>query len=291
MTVDGPNLTRRGMASLMLGAPLVLAGSEVAAAAPLQASPPTPWWVNVKDHGAVGDGIADDTAEIQAAINAVRTAGGGVVVLPAGKYKISATLQLADTSITATSYNAVSLQGVGPHATTILVTTGAYPKSDAVRAAGRDGTKHGVGALSAGARTVAVPAVLGPELEPGSIIGFEAPSPAVFSLIGRPRELHRVVSKSGTTVALDSPLLHDYDATAVAWRMYAPAGITVRDLAITTDPLVLDPVWACSVQFEKCADVAPPPRDVDRRHRWDRVEGCRRCARLGRDGRSAAAQG
>lgn len=42
--------------------------------------------VNVKDFGAVGDGVADDTAAIAAAI-----AGGGRVIFPKGTYKINLT--------------------------------------------------------------------------------------------------------------------------------------------------------------------------------------------------------
>jgi hypothetical protein len=46
-------------------------------------------WVSVKDFGAVGDGIADDTAAIQAALDSSVTAA---VYFPAGAYKLTACL-------------------------------------------------------------------------------------------------------------------------------------------------------------------------------------------------------
>jgi parallel beta-helix repeat protein len=51
--------------------------------------------VNVKDHGALGDGTTDDTAAIQAAIDACYLAGGGVVTIPqsSGSYRVNLTYQ------------------------------------------------------------------------------------------------------------------------------------------------------------------------------------------------------
>jgi hypothetical protein len=48
---------------------------------------------NVKDYGAKGDGIANETTAIQSAIDAVKSAGGGVVFFPIGTYK-STSIQL-----------------------------------------------------------------------------------------------------------------------------------------------------------------------------------------------------
>lgn len=54
--------------------------------------------VNVLDFGAVGDNIADDTAAIQAAIDAVAASGGGYVFFPTGTYKLTDAL-VVDTGI------------------------------------------------------------------------------------------------------------------------------------------------------------------------------------------------
>jgi hypothetical protein len=46
-------------------------------------------YVNVRDFGAVGDNINDDTASLQSAIDSVASSGGGTVYVPAGTYKLS----------------------------------------------------------------------------------------------------------------------------------------------------------------------------------------------------------
>lgn len=58
---------------------------------------PEPWPTtvyNVRDHGADGTGARDDTAAIQACLDAAGAAGGGVVFLPRGRYLLTAGLSL-----------------------------------------------------------------------------------------------------------------------------------------------------------------------------------------------------
>lgn len=50
---------------------------------------------SVKDFGAVGDGVADDTAAIQAAIDSLQSTTGGQVWLPPGDYKITSNLLIS----------------------------------------------------------------------------------------------------------------------------------------------------------------------------------------------------
>ncbi len=69
---------------------------------------------NVKDWGAVGNNVADDTTAIQACMDAAAAAGGGTVLFPVGNYKISATLNIGNGTSAAVSTKAgVVLVGMG----------------------------------------------------------------------------------------------------------------------------------------------------------------------------------
>lgn len=80
--------------------------------------------VNVSDHGAIGDGVTDDSAAIQAAVDEAQTSGRPVY-LPAGAYAVSATL--AATKV-------LRLVGDGMWATTILLTGSASWVDQATKA-------------------------------------------------------------------------------------------------------------------------------------------------------------
>lgn len=71
--------------------------------------------ISVKDFGAVGDGVNNDTTAVQNAINAAGSAGGGIVYFPPGTYAINAALTMGSSG--------VSLVGAG-HFTTIIKSSG-----------------------------------------------------------------------------------------------------------------------------------------------------------------------
>ena len=71
-------------------------------------------YVSVKDFGAVGDGVTDDTAAIQAAIDAL-TPNGGQLLIPAGTYRLNSTLTYANPA--STDMNGISFMGDGRDST------------------------------------------------------------------------------------------------------------------------------------------------------------------------------
>jgi hypothetical protein len=66
--------------------------------------------INVLDFGAVGNGVADDTAAIQAAVNSVTSSG--CIFFPAGKYRI--TSPITSTNVT------IAYRGEGPYVSELL---------------------------------------------------------------------------------------------------------------------------------------------------------------------------
>ncbi len=88
-----------------------------------------PSWVNVKDapYNATGNGVADDTAAIQAAINDTWNAGGGTVYLPPGKYLCNGTLDTNSHSILRIPF--ITYTAAGGTNTPSVELRGAFPVS------------------------------------------------------------------------------------------------------------------------------------------------------------------
>jgi len=76
---------------------------------------------NVTDYGADPSGASDSTTAIQAAINAAGTAGGGVVLLPAGEFRVSP--QGSNTFSLRISRSNIVLRGAGTAQTFLLNTS------------------------------------------------------------------------------------------------------------------------------------------------------------------------
>jgi hypothetical protein len=103
-------------------------------------------YFNVRSFGAVGDGVTNDAAAIQAAINAL-PAGGGIVYFPPGTYKVSTKISLPDKSVILSGSGFGSVIKLGTSAITLfeapngLTVTRVYT-FEALRVTGNDGTNQ-----------------------------------------------------------------------------------------------------------------------------------------------------
>jgi len=123
-------------------------------------------YVSVKDFGAVGDGVTDDTTAIQNAVNAAQNSvlkrlyGGFSVYFPSGVYLISSTITLEETNIpSGGGQNGVTLVGAGATSSSLIANN---PDFDFVKFVGKasrsyygGGVKnmgfHAIGNATAGA--------------------------------------------------------------------------------------------------------------------------------------------
>src|SRR5690606_32096305 len=103
-------------------------------AAPLLSSfrkPPNHLGCNVRKapYLAAGDGVTDDTASIQAALNAAAAAGGGTVYLPAGRYFVASHLSVGANVELRGASDGAHHYGTTPRGTVLLATE--YPNQPA----------------------------------------------------------------------------------------------------------------------------------------------------------------
>jgi hypothetical protein len=177
--------------------------------------------VSVKDFGAVGDGITNDTVAIQAALNS----GAKRVFVPAGTYVITATLTIPDN---------VSLEGDGIGATIFDGSSATYANLTSGRHISTVGGSWGsLPALSAdvnkGDRTLTFASA--PSIVPGDVLQIYNPTDFSFSGFRaeyRAGEFIRVAKVSGTTVTLQGTLCDSYLAADV--DLYKLQGATSCNL-------------------------------------------------------------
>ena len=104
--------------------------------------------VSVKDYGAVGDGVTDDTAAIQAAINYAQTlANGANIYFPVGTYKVTSTLTAQCDKVGIVG-NGAAIQATGFGSSTVLFSlthssTTAWPSFKTLRIEGLKITSSG----------------------------------------------------------------------------------------------------------------------------------------------------
>ena len=118
--------------------------SREALVADLSIDAGTSFLINVKEHGAIGDSITDDAAAFQAAFDAaavaVAAAGGAVVLVPPGTYRIGTPLTIREDNIAVIGYLPTADNfNVGQG--TILTPTENFPDDSYVLDVGDGGAK------------------------------------------------------------------------------------------------------------------------------------------------------
>lgn len=164
----------------------------------------------VTDYGARGDGVADDTAAIQNAIDACPV--GQVVYVPSGNYRLNGRLRLS---------KGVVLRGAGPKATRLKtyaawhgIELGNWPSSPVATGV--------TGSPAKSAAILTVQNVSTPSLSAGDYIvidqindGAEVVNVDDYSRDGGARALSqitRVTAVNGLTLSIDPPLYHGYSS-------------------------------------------------------------------------------
>jgi hypothetical protein len=157
--------------------------------------------VNVKDFGAVGDGVTDDTAAIQAAADKVRDNGGGVLYIPAGEYKQNGGVALSsNTEIFA--YGAEMDCSDLAYSTTISTFNPAYSTNGTIAA-----TTTLASNVSKNAISINVASSAG--MVEGQIIRIIS-TVTLFTTPGsifRRYDINRIKRISGNTIFLESPCI------------------------------------------------------------------------------------
>ncbi len=116
---------RRGAVSLgaagLVGLALAGCATKTEAASTPNAVARPAELIDVRSYGAVGDGQHNDTLAIQKAIDAAHASGGGVVMIPTGRYAVDSITLAQNVDLLGENRDSTVLLGQSPGANTVLV--------------------------------------------------------------------------------------------------------------------------------------------------------------------------
>jgi len=192
---------------------------------------------------------------LEAATSAAAASGYRRLILPPGQINLQ-----SDWDITSLP---TGFEIIGSGSDTVLKHTGGTLSKALIHVRGSDGTKTALASdLAANTATVTLPSAVASTLAVGDIVGFESTLTAFTqgAVNAGASELHKVISVSGTTVNLDSPLIWPYtiSASAVCWRVSPLKQVALRNFTLTSsDPLVnrLRGIYASKIDGLELTDI------------------------------------
>lgn len=147
-------------------------------------------YVNVKDYGAKGDGVTDDTLAIQSAINSLPN-HGGVILFPIGEYIITDTITIGNgTKDSVSTKNCIALIGANNAATNLSTWAG----------------NNGTCIRYKGTATKPMLRILGPILDPVieniTLWGEDTASHGIYMTCGGQAKINKVTISNVTQIGL-----------------------------------------------------------------------------------------
>ena len=147
-------------------------------------------YVNVKDYGAKGDGVTDDTLAIQSAINSLPNQGG-VILFPIGEYIITDTITIGNgTKDSVSTKNCIALIGANNAATNLSVW------------AGNNGTCIRYKGTTAKPMLRILGPILDPVIENITLWGEDTASHGIYMTCGGQAKINKVTISSVTQIGL-----------------------------------------------------------------------------------------
>ena len=147
-------------------------------------------YVNVKDYGAKGDGVTDDTLAIQSAINSLPNQGG-VILFPIGEYIITDTITIGNgTKDSVSTKNCISLIGANNAATNLSVW------------AGNNGTCIRYKGTAAKPMLRILGPILDPVIENITLWGEDTATHGIYMTCGGQAKINKVTISSVTQIGL-----------------------------------------------------------------------------------------